>query len=44
MPYYDKQFIEKLNKLSIESVAVKLGMTVKKTGHYVLGIATIIQV
>ncbi len=30
MPYYDKQFLEKLNDLSIESVAVKLGMEVKK--------------
>lgn len=30
MPYYDNHFIEKLNELSIESVAVKLGMEVKK--------------
>ena len=34
MPYYDKQFLEKLNELSIESVAVKLGLTVKK--HWAL--------
>ena len=34
MPYFDNQFIEKLNELSIESVAVKLGMTVKK--HWAL--------
>lgn len=30
MPYYDKQFLQKLNDLSIEMVAVKLGMEVKK--------------
>lgn len=30
MPYYDEHFLEKLNELSIESVAVKLGMEVKK--------------
>lgn len=30
MPYYDNQFIEKLNELSIESVADKLGLTIKK--------------
>lgn len=30
MSYFDKQFIEKLNDLSIESVACKLGMTVRK--------------
>lgn len=30
MPYYDNQFIEKLKELSIESVAVKLGIEVKK--------------
>lgn len=34
MPYYDKQFINKLNELSIESVADKLGMKVKK--HWAL--------
>lgn len=34
MPYYDDQFIEKLNELPIEAVAVKLGMTVKK--HWAL--------
>lgn len=34
MPYYDNQIIEKLNELSIESVAVKLGMKVNK--HWAL--------
>lgn len=30
MPYFDQSFIEKLNSLSIETVAVKLGMNVSK--------------
>jgi hypothetical protein len=34
MPNFDKKFIEKLNDLSIESVASKLGMEVKK--HWAL--------
>ena len=30
MQYFDDLFVEKLNELPIESVAVKLGLTVKK--------------